>query len=142
MVEMSNGAFTQKAIDTFHIFFSRSKFFQSGDQMDAAAHRAVRAARLSGLEGNLRREGSALLLAAQRLSPDDQGTARRDPASLHLHGVSQQLPVATRPDRRRFLREEVISASASEETPWRRTAARSDLPDRSFPLPIMRRDDE
>lgn len=75
--------------------------------MDADTHRVVGTQRLPGLERDLRREGSALLLAAERLSADDQRITRRDSASLHLHGVPEQLPVAAGSNRRRFLREKV-----------------------------------
>lgn len=61
--------------------------------MDAEPHRADRSARLPGVEGKVRRQGPALLLTAQRLPPDHQGAARRDPATVHLHGVPQQLPL-------------------------------------------------
>ena len=43
--------------------------------------------------------GSAILLSAQRLSPDHEGAARGDTEASHLHGVPQLLPLDPRPHR-------------------------------------------
>ena len=46
--------------------------------MDAEPHGHPGAARLPGVEGQVRRQGPALLQPAQRLPPHHQGAARRD----------------------------------------------------------------
>jgi len=71
--------------------------------MDPEANRHKFPARLPGVEGEVRREGAALLLPPQPLPPQHQGVARGDGEAPHLHGVPQQLPLAVRPDRRRIL---------------------------------------
>ena len=60
------------------------------------------------MEGEVRHQGSTLLLLTQRLPVDHQRIARRDPALAHLHGVPQQLPLDSRPHRRRILIQEII----------------------------------
>ena len=72
--------------------------------MDAGADRDPGASRLRRLEREVRRERTTLLLPAKRLPTDHSGTAWRDPATLHLHGMPEQLPLASRPHRRRLLR--------------------------------------
>lgn len=81
----------------------------AGDQMDANTDGALGAQRLPGLERDLRREGSALLFPSERLPVDHQRASRRNPSSVHLHGVPQLLSMAARPNRRRFHREQEMS---------------------------------
>ena len=52
------------------------------------------------MEGEVRRQGPALLLAAQRLPADHQRAAGRDPPPAHLPRVPQQLPLVAGPHRR------------------------------------------
>ena len=54
------------------------------------------------MEGQVRHQGPALLLLAQLVPAEHQGTAGRDPEAAPLHGVPQQLPLDPRPHRRRF----------------------------------------
>lgn len=77
--------------------------------MDANTDGALGAERLPGLERDLRRERSALLLPSERLPVDHQRTSRRDPSPVHLHGVPELLSMAARPDWRRFHREQEMS---------------------------------
>lgn len=77
--------------------------------MDANTDGTLGAQRLPGLEGDLRREGSALLFPSERLPLDHQGASRRNPSSVHLHGVPQLLSMAARPNRRRFHCEQEMS---------------------------------
>ena len=68
--------------------------------MDAEPRRRDGSPRLRRVEGEVRRQGPALLLTAQRLPLDDQRTARRDTSSSHVPRVPQQLPLVARPHRR------------------------------------------
>lgn len=72
--------------------------------MDAEPDRVDRPARLPGMEREMRRERTAVLLAAQRVSFDHTGTPRRNTPTLHLYGMSEQLPLDPGPHRRRVLR--------------------------------------
>lgn len=74
-----------------------------GDPVDAEPDRAERPARLPGVEGEVRRQGPAVLFAAELVRPHDQGAARGDPAAVHVHGVPEQLPVDPGPHRGRVL---------------------------------------
>lgn len=73
--------------------------------MDAEPHRTDLPEGLPGVEGEVRREGTALLLPAQPLPSDHQGTPWTDRQTVHLHGVPQQLPLDPRPHGRRLLRQ-------------------------------------
>ena len=59
------------------------------------------------MEGEVRQQGPALLLAAKRLPPQHQRASRRNSSTVHLHGVPQQLPLDPRPHRRRILIQEI-----------------------------------
>ena len=68
--------------------------------MDAEPHRDDRPQGLHRVEGEVRREGPALLLPAQPLPPEYSGAAWHHPPAAHLHGVPQQLSLDPRPHRR------------------------------------------
>ena len=70
--------------------------------MDAEPNRADSAAGLLRVEGQVRHQGPALLLAAELLPAEHAGVAGGDAASSHLHGVPQQLPLDPRPHGRRL----------------------------------------
>ena len=63
----------------------------AGHPVDAEPHRDDSAQGLHRVEGQVRREGPAVLLPAQPLSSRHQGAAGLHPSFAHLHGVSQQL---------------------------------------------------
>ena len=69
----------------------------SGDSVDAEPHQHPGTERLPGVEGEMPGEGSAPVFSAQPLSPGNQGAARRDSQTSHLHGVSQELSLDPRP---------------------------------------------
>lgn len=71
--------------------------------MDAKPDRADGPARLHRVEGEVRREGPAVLLAAEPLPAQHEGAARGDPEVAHLHGVPQQLPLDPGSHGRRIL---------------------------------------
>merc|ERR1712115_625926 len=54
-------------------------------------HQHAGAERLPGVEGEVSGEGPASLFSAKPLSPGNQGAARGDSQTSHLHGVSQEL---------------------------------------------------
>lgn len=78
-------------------------FFSPGDSVDAEPHRADITQRLPGVEGEVWRQGPTLLLSAEPLPLDDQGTSGSDHPTVHLYGVPQQLPLDPGPHRRRLL---------------------------------------
>lgn len=77
-------------------------FLSAGYPMDAEPRGHHCPPRLRRMEGEVRRQGPALLLAAQRLPADDPRTARRDPPPSHLPRMPKQLPLVARPYRRRI----------------------------------------
>ena len=71
---------------------------------------------LCRMEGEVWREGSGLLLAAQPLSVQHSRAAGRDAEAAHLHGVPQQLPLAARPHRGGTQFQEVEGAPSIVQT--------------------------
>ena len=68
-----------------------------GDSVDAESHQHAGTERLPGVEGEMPGEGPAPLLSPEPLSSGNQGTARGDPQTSHLYGVSQELSLDPRP---------------------------------------------
>jgi hypothetical protein len=79
----------------------------TGHPVDAEPHRADRTARLHRVEGEVRRQGPTLLLAAQRLPAQHPRASRRNSPPLHLHGMPQQLSLDSRPHWRRIFIQEI-----------------------------------
>ena len=69
----------------------------AGDPVDAEPHQHAGLERLPGVEGEMSSERSASLFSAEPLSPGNQGAARGDSQTSHLHGVSQELSLDPRP---------------------------------------------
>lgn len=76
-------------------------WYFSGDSVDANTFRIVGNAWIWRVERKMWCPRIALLFFANILPFDDQRASRRDHKLDHLHGLSQVLPVATWPNRRR-----------------------------------------
>ena len=69
-----------------------------GFAMDPESDKQPSSAGFPRLEGEVRCEGAALLLAAQPLPPDHPRAARGDTPPAHLRALPLKLPLDTRPD--------------------------------------------
>ena len=107
-LEVENPCFRNTNMSFFFFFLIP---IPTGHPVDAESSGHQLSARLRRVEGEVRREGPGLLLAAQPVPAQHPRAARGDAQAAHLHGVPKQLPVVAGPHRGRIqLQEEVASA--------------------------------